>query len=292
MNANLRNFALWVIIVLLLLALFTLFQNPSQRAASQDISFSQLLNEVEQGRVRDVLIQGPEIHGTFSNGQSFQTYAPNDPSLVAPSDMPDAIRGLAKAAGEPVPETTGAMVRAALESVAAAIRRTLAELDGLVGRRIGRVHVVGGGVKNALLCQMIADATNRPVVAGPVEATAIGNILEHNPEDMTVTCEAGVSLSRLQRALARHQQRVSLDLPREDRSTIGGVCATNAAGGLRHAYGLPRDLLLGVTAVDGCGRTLQAGGRVVKNVAGYDLTRLLAGSRGSLCALAFGRGVV
>ena len=82
MNANLRNFALWVIIVLLLLALFTLFQNPSQRAASQDISFSQLLNEVEQGRVRDVLIQGPEIHGTFSNGQSFQTYAPNDPSLI------------------------------------------------------------------------------------------------------------------------------------------------------------------------------------------------------------------
>lgn len=115
--------------------------------------------------------------------------------------------------------------------------------------------------------------------------TAIGNILEHNPEDMTVTCEAGVSLSRLQRALARHQQRVSLDLPREDRSTIGGVVATNAAGGLRHASGLPRDLLLGVTAVDGCGRTLQAGGRVVKNVAGYDLTRLLAGSRGSLAVL-------
>jgi len=62
MNANLRNFALWVIIVLLLLALFTLFQNPGQRTTSQDISFSQLLNEVDQGRVRDVLIQGPEIH--------------------------------------------------------------------------------------------------------------------------------------------------------------------------------------------------------------------------------------
>src|SRR5213075_1795341 len=82
MNANLRNFALWVIIVLLLLALFTLFQNPSQRAASQDISFSTLLTEVEQGRVRDVLIQGPEIHGTFTNGQTFATYAPNDPSLI------------------------------------------------------------------------------------------------------------------------------------------------------------------------------------------------------------------
>jgi cell division protease FtsH len=83
MNANLRNFALWVIIVLLLLALFTLFQNPGQRASSQDISFSQLLSEVDANHVRDVVIQGPEIHGTFTNGSSFQTYAPNDPTLVA-----------------------------------------------------------------------------------------------------------------------------------------------------------------------------------------------------------------
>jgi cell division protease FtsH len=83
MNANLRNFALWVIIVLLLLALFTLFQNPGQRTSSQDISFSQLLTEVDQNHVRDVVIQGPEIHGTFTNGSSFQTYAPNDPTLVS-----------------------------------------------------------------------------------------------------------------------------------------------------------------------------------------------------------------
>jgi len=82
MNANLRNFALWVIIVLLLLALFTLFQNPGQHASSQDISFSQLLTEVDQSHVRDVVIQGPEIHGTFTNGSSFQTYAPSDPTLV------------------------------------------------------------------------------------------------------------------------------------------------------------------------------------------------------------------
>jgi len=102
---------------------------------------------------------------------------PNHPSLVAPADMPAAIRALARASGEPEPETTAATVRAALESVAAAVRRTLGELDSLLGRRVGRVHVVGGGVKNSLLCQMIADATGRPVVAGPVEATAIGNLL-------------------------------------------------------------------------------------------------------------------
>src|SRR5438270_3333824 len=82
MNANLRNFALWVIIVLLLLALFTLFQNPGQRASSQDIAFSQLLSEVDRGNVRDVVIQGPDIHGTFTNGSSFQTYSPNDPTLI------------------------------------------------------------------------------------------------------------------------------------------------------------------------------------------------------------------
>jgi rhamnulokinase len=102
---------------------------------------------------------------------------PNHPSLVAPADMPRAIRELAKATGEPIPESTAAIVRTALESVAAAVRRTLDELDELLGRRVGRVHVVGGGVQNRLLCQMIADATNRPVVAGPVEATAIGNLL-------------------------------------------------------------------------------------------------------------------
>ncbi len=82
LNANLRNFALWVIIVLLLLALFTLFQNPGQHTTSQDISFSQLLNDVDQGKVRDVVIQGPEIHGTYTDGRGFNTYAPNDPTLV------------------------------------------------------------------------------------------------------------------------------------------------------------------------------------------------------------------
>jgi cell division protease FtsH len=82
MNANLRNFALWVIIVLLVLALFSLFQNPSQRSVTNDITFSQLLTEVDQGRVRDVVISGHDVTGTFTDGKPFQTYAPNDPSLI------------------------------------------------------------------------------------------------------------------------------------------------------------------------------------------------------------------
>src|SRR5690606_2749255 len=81
--ANLRNFALWVIIVLLLLALFSLFQNPTQRQATNDVSFSQLLTEVDAGKVKDVVIQGHEITGTFTDGRQFQTYAPNDPSLIS-----------------------------------------------------------------------------------------------------------------------------------------------------------------------------------------------------------------
>jgi cell division protease FtsH len=82
MSTQLRNFALWVFVVLLLLALFALFQNPSRRPAGQEISFSQFITEVEQGRVRDVTIQGPEIHGNFTDGRDFQTYAPNDPTLT------------------------------------------------------------------------------------------------------------------------------------------------------------------------------------------------------------------
>jgi cell division protease FtsH len=82
MNPNYRNFALWVIIVMLLLALFTMFQNPGQRSGTNEISFSQLLTEVDKSLVRDIVIEGPNITGTYNDGRTFSTYAPNDPSLV------------------------------------------------------------------------------------------------------------------------------------------------------------------------------------------------------------------
>jgi cell division protease FtsH len=83
MNPNFRNFALWVIIFLLVVALVMLFQNPGQRTPTQDISFSQLLNEVDQGHVREVTISGNEITGHFNDSRAgFSTYAPNDPTLV------------------------------------------------------------------------------------------------------------------------------------------------------------------------------------------------------------------
>jgi cell division protease FtsH len=82
MSAQLRNFALWVFVILLLLALLTLFQNPDRRTTAPEISFSQLLAAVDQGRVQDVLFQGSEIHGTYTDKRSFQTYGPNDASLL------------------------------------------------------------------------------------------------------------------------------------------------------------------------------------------------------------------
>jgi cell division protease FtsH len=82
MNPNFRNFALWVIIILLVVALVMLFQNPGHRVPSQDIAFSQLLNEVDQGHVREVTISGNEITGHFTDNRAFSTYAPNDPTLV------------------------------------------------------------------------------------------------------------------------------------------------------------------------------------------------------------------
>jgi cell division protease FtsH len=83
MNPNIRNFALWVIIFLLVLALVTLFQSPGSRNASQEVSYSQFLSDVDSGRVSGVTISGPEISGSLTDGRPFQTYSPNDPTLVS-----------------------------------------------------------------------------------------------------------------------------------------------------------------------------------------------------------------
>src|SRR5262245_17843516 len=102
---------------------------------------------------------------------------PDHPGFVAPKDMPAAIRDFCAATGQETPENEGAIVRAALESLAIRYRQVLGYHEELIGGRIETIHIVGGGANNALLCQMAADATNRRVVAGPVEATAIGNIV-------------------------------------------------------------------------------------------------------------------
>ncbi len=102
---------------------------------------------------------------------------PDDPSFLAPGDMPARIAAFAARTGQPTPADEGAFVRAALESLALKYRSTIAHLDQILGAKIRAVHVVGGGGRNALLCQFTADACGIPVHAGPIEATAAGNVL-------------------------------------------------------------------------------------------------------------------
>jgi len=102
---------------------------------------------------------------------------PTDARFVAPLNMPEAIAGFCRETGQPVPESPGAFVRCALESLALLYRRTLEQIESLTGNRIQRLHVVGGGSKNELLNQFTANALQLPVHAGPVEATAAGNVL-------------------------------------------------------------------------------------------------------------------
>lgn len=102
---------------------------------------------------------------------------PDNPEFLNPPDMPKAIQGYCQGTGQPVPEEMGSFVRAILEGLALAYRHALAQLKEVSGQAINKVHIIGGGSRNRLLCQFTADATGLPVVAGPAEATAIGNIL-------------------------------------------------------------------------------------------------------------------
>lgn len=102
---------------------------------------------------------------------------PDDSSFILPPSMPDAIIAFCRKTGQPAPDGPGPVVRCALESLALKYRWVLERLEDLVGRRLETIHVVGGGSQNTLLCQLTADCCNRPVIAGPVEATAIGNVL-------------------------------------------------------------------------------------------------------------------
>jgi glycolate dehydrogenase FAD-binding subunit len=113
-------------------------------------------------------------------------------------------------------------------------------------------------------------------------------IVEHNEGDFTAILEAGVPLAAAQARVARTGQMLALDPPLGDgdAATIGGVIATNDSGPLRHRYGSVRDLVVGITVVLSDGTVAQSGGKVIKNVAGYDLAKLFAGSFGTLGLIA------
>lgn len=145
----------------------------------------------------------------------------------------------------------------------------------------GDSQVVTGGVVP------VGSGTSLGVGAPPrsldvlLELAGLNRILAHSPDDLVVTAEAGVRLCDLQEVLGRHRQRLALD-PAHAHGTLGGIVATGGSGPLRLRFGTPRDLLIGVTVVLAHGTLARAGGRVVKNVAGYDLMKLFCGSYGTL----------
>jgi glycolate dehydrogenase FAD-binding subunit len=143
-----------------------------------------------------------------------------------------------------------------------------------------RVAIRGGGTK---LDAMAALTTGPwPVLDIIVGTNRMNAIVAHRPGDLTATVQGGAVLADVNRELARHGQWIALDPPWSDRATIGGIVAANDSGPRRHRYGGPRDLIIGVEIVRADGIVAKAGGVVVKNVAGYDLSRLVTGSYGSL----------
>lgn len=155
------------------------------------------------------------------------------------------------------------------ESIAHTIRESGA--SGTTLRVAGRSHWLSAGrpVKAKMTLTMGTDS----------------GVVSYTPGDLTMTVRAGTSLEEIGRATADHGQWLPLDPYGDSDGTIGATIATGSAGPLATAFGTPRDLLLGIEFVTGRGEIVRAGGKVVKNVAGFDLTRLLTGSWGTLGAI-------
>lgn len=163
-----------------------------------------------------------------------------------------------------------------------AFPRSVEELAGLMARASGegwRVVPVGAGTWR----EHAAPATPVDLV---VSTMRLEGDLEYEPADLTATAPAGTILGDLDGRARRSGQWLPLDPPGWRRGTLGGLVATASAGPLRMGYGTPRDHVLGLTAVTGGGDVIEPGGKVVKNVAGFDLVKLLVGSDGALGVIA------
>lgn len=156
-----------------------------------------------------------------------------------------------------------------------ASREELAETLHAADSRGEAVAPVGGGTQ----LDLGMPPTRLDLV---IETTRLDKVVEYEPADLTVTVEAGLRFADLQKELAEQGQFLALDPPAAPGATIGGLIATNVSGPLRFAYGTARDLVIGTRVANPDGTVTHAGGRVVKNVAGYDLNKLYIGSLGTL----------
>ena len=129
----------------------------------------------------------------------------------------------------------------------------------------------------------LGNAPTRPGIA--LDLSGMNRIVDFQPADLTVIVEAGVTIAQLDTALAQDGKHVPISAPLAERATVGGTLATGISGPVRSAYGLPRDWLIGVSVVGADGSQTKAGGKVVKNVTGYDLNRLYTGSLGTLAVI-------
>jgi glycolate oxidase FAD binding subunit len=120
----------------------------------------------------------------------------------------------------------------------------------------------------------------KPGVA--LDLRGLCQVIDYPARDMTITVQAGITLARLREVLAAENQRLPVDVPHPDRATLGGALSTNAAGPRRYGFGTFRDYVIGISVVNDEGHEVKAGGRVVKNVAGYDLCKLHVGALGTL----------
>jgi glycolate dehydrogenase FAD-binding subunit len=149
------------------------------------------------------------------------------------------------------------------------------QLAAAIAEAGGTVRVRGAGTK-------LAWASGEPSVE--LSTSGLDEIVEHNEGDLTAVLQAGVPLARAQQRFAEAGQMLALDPP-DDRATIGGVVATNDSGPLRTRYGGIRDLVVGMRVALADGTVAKSGGKVIKNVAGYDLAKLFVGSFGTLGAI-------
>ncbi len=163
---------------------------------------------------------------------------------------------------------------------------TATELSRLVGENFrGKQNPLSpvGGRTALHYGGQLAVNSEKPLTL--ISLTELDQVIDYPARDMTITVEAGIRVEKLIDVLTSEHQRLPIDIPQSHRATLGGVIACDVSGPSRYGYGTFRDYLIGMSAVDGQGRLFSAGGRVVKNVAGYDLCKLMIGSLGTLGTL-------
>ena len=193
------------------------------------------------------------------------------------------------------PDTTAALAAALPESALADPAQPRALIDGRTPDAAARPRsdaevqtILALAHEHELAVAPIGGATMTALGMPPerydlaLDLSAMTGVVAYEPDDFTITVEAGMPLAALQRQLAEHGQFVPLDQAQFERATVGGIAAVGRGGLRRRAFGYPRDWVIGMRMIRADGTPIKGGGRVVKNVSGYDLPKLFCGSLGTL----------